>query len=138
MESQPSSEEFTRRKPEKQPVRQKKRKRKHKVKSNVKTDDLILFMNNINGYDSKSVSFAHIVNTVLPSIDLSPDIIGIVETKSRYNRQINVPGFASIQRNRKDKEGGGIVTLVKNKDAPSVIKVCEGSGKDEFLVFQST
>ena len=82
------------------------KKPKHNVKF-VKHDNLILYLNNINGFESKKVSLDHIVNVALPNLDLEPTVINLVETKAKYGKEVDIRGFSIFQRNRKDRVGRG-------------------------------
>ena len=69
-----------------------KRKRRNNNKNNVKglnkddnIDDLVIYYNNLNGFDSKSESICNIVNNVLPKKDLSPNVVGINETLAKFD-----------------------------------------------------
>ena len=47
---------------------------------------------------------------------------------------MNIPGYVSYSRNRKDKASGGISTSVSNIDAPFCVRVEEGLEDNEFIL----
>ena len=80
-------------------LKKKRRRRKRKkdtVVSNNKTDDMIIIHCNVNGYDSKSISLTNIIDTVLPSLNLSPHHINLNEMKMDHERKISLPGFKTF------------------------------------------
>ena len=83
---------------------------------------------NIRGFDSKSSSLKSILETV------QPNVVTLNETHYMNNKKLNIEGYVTFNRNRKNVNGGGIATCIKIKDAVDALKVFEGSNDDEMLI----
>ena len=94
---------------------------------------MILYHNNVNGFDSKTISINHIINVVLPSLSLAPSFLSFNETKSKYDKVVKVPGYKTFHLNRANKAGGGIASLVRESDKDSIVKVSEGLDDQEII-----
>ena len=88
----------------------------------------MIYQNNIRSYKPRSYSLNKIVSCLLP------DVINLVETNLRGNVKPVIPNYFAFNRNRRGQNGGGVCTLVKDKDKDNVLKVSEGQDDQEFIV----
>ena len=65
---------------------------------------------------------------------VNPDVVTLNEHGVKNKKKIIIPGFITYSRNRTNQNMGGVSTSISEKDRCSVIKVCEGSNQDEFLI----
>ena len=65
------------------------------------------------------------------SLDI--DIAVINEMNLKGNKKLEVNGYTSLNKNRKNSNMGGVATLVKNEHSITTFKVCEGE-KIECIV----
>ena len=56
------------------------------------------------------------------------------ETGLRGRNKVNIPGYSSFTRNRKEKAMGGISTSFKDKMSADTVNVGQGADEDEYLI----
>ena len=114
------------------PIKHVKRKRRRRkgVHSKQVSKDFKVYLVNIRGANSKKVSLQAIVDD--PQVN--PDVINLVETNLRKSSKLEINGYKCFNRNRQNKNMGGVATLVKETDMKDTLKVSEGSGENEYLV----
>ena len=108
----------------------KKRRRRGGVHKKPVSKDFKVYLVNIRGANSKKVSLQSIVDD--PQVN--PDVINLVETNLKKSSKLNIDGYKCFNRNRQNKNMGGVATLVKESDLKDTLKVSEGSGDNEYLV----
>ena len=96
----------------------------------IRNKDFNVYLVNLRGAKSKLVSLQAIVDD--PNV--KPDLANLVETNLKGSSKLDVKGFYSFSRNRKNKHMGGVSTLVKENDVKHVLKVSEGAGDNEYLI----
>ena len=89
-----------------------------------------IYQLNIRGFNSKKCSF----ESILSSINPSPNLIVISESHLKFHNKANIPGYHSYSRNWKDQIQGGIITSVKQDEAKECLKVSEGKNTNEFII----
>ena len=117
--------------PKKNPVR-KRRIRRGKYNKNVnndmyKKDKFSILHTNIQSSKNKLNSLVAIIKS------LDVNIVTINETHLKANGKLNIEGYKTFTRNRKDQAKGGMATSVKNKNAATSLKVGEGEF-DEYII----
>ena len=83
---------------------------------------------NANGLKNKKKSLEHVIEATNSSC------VMIQETKLYKKGQINIEGFQAFELIRSDKEGGGLMTAVKEELEP--VLVDEGNDDAEILVIE--
>ena len=109
----------------------KKRKPGRRAKGSKRKDkvDIKLIHSNIDGYTSKKESINEITDKE------KPDIITLNDTNLKGKLKVKVPNFFSYNKNRdKNKNKGGVSTVVANHLKHSTMKVTEGKEEDEYIV----
>ena len=92
-----------------------------------KKDKFIIMHTNIQSSKNKLNSLVAILKTN------DVNLVTINETHLRANDKLNIEGYKTFTRNRKDKAKGGIATCVNNKSAATSLKVGEGQD-DEYII----
>ena len=108
----------------------KKRRRRGGVNRKPVRKDFVVYLVNIRGANSKKVSLQAIVDD--PTVN--PDVINLVETNLRKSSKLEINPYKCFNRNRQNKNMGGVATLVKESDVKDTLKVAEGAGDNEYLV----
>ena len=103
--------------------------RKKRGRRKRKTDKVSLTIMHINprGWISKQDAIMKMTKAI------DPDIININETQLSGNAKIQIKSFVSFSRNRSDKRGGGICSVVSNRIKEHAVCVAEGEEEDEWL-----
>ena len=83
---------------------------------------------NIRGIRSKEVSLKKVLKSVKPSAVL------LNETLLLGNTSVSLTPYTTWIRNRKEKEGGGILTAVAQQFKDSSVGAGEGEGEDEYII----
>ena len=52
----------------------------------------------------------------------------------KYNKKVEMPGYTSYSRNRKDKSHGGIATCVLDSEKKYCLKIGEGKESNEYII----
>ena len=65
---------------------------------------------------------------------MDPDICILNETGLKGRNKVNIPGYLTFTKNRKQKSMGGISTSIKDKWRNFTVNVGEGIEDDEFLI----
>ena len=97
--------------------------------TNFKTcDQWKIYHCNIRGFDSKSSSLKPILETV------RPNVVTLNETLYMNNKKLNIEGYVTFNRNRKNTNGGGVATSVSQEDSKHTLKVKDGPNNDEYVI----
>ena len=83
---------------------------------------------NIRGFDSKSSSLKSILETV------QPNVVTLNETYYKNNKKLNIEGYVTFNRNRKNINGGGVATSVSQEHSKHTLKVKDGPNNDEYVI----
>jgi exonuclease III len=86
-----------------------------------------IIQTNCDGYTSKKESF---VNSIK---ERAPDILVIQETALKEKQKIKIKDYFSFCKNR-EKEKGGVGTVVANHLKDVTTKVAEGKDGDEYII----
>ena len=89
---------------------------------------LVIVHSNLRGFTSKKESVKNVADLA------NADIVTLNETGLRNRNKVNIPGYISFSRNRKEKSMGGVSTSVKLKFKPHTVNIKEGAGEDEYLI----
>ena len=89
--------------------------------------DIKIIHSNIDGYTSKKESINEIAEQE------QPDVMTLNDTNLKGKLKVKVPNFFSYNKNR-DKNKGGVSTVVANHLKHSTMKVTEGKEEDEYIV----
>ena len=106
------------------------RRRRRNVNSKIVSEDFKVYLVNIRGAKSKLVS----LQSIADDQQVNPSVINLVETNLKKTSKLNVEGFKCFNRNRQNKNMGGVATLVRNVDLKDLVKVSEGSGENEYII----
>ena len=108
-------------------AKRKSTRRGSKTKNKTETVNLKLIQTNCDGFTSKKESFDDIVK------DDNPDIIVINDTALKGTRKVKIPKYFSYTKNR-EKNKGGVATVVANYLKPNTVKFAEGKEGDEYVI----
>ena len=89
---------------------------------------VLIYSININGFLSKTESFKSIISMLNPSVILQS------ETLFKYNKRMNIPGYASFTRNINSKGGGGVASSVRESEASKCLRPRSGRGSNEYII----
>ena len=81
----------------------------------------------MDGYTSKKESLCEIVNNE------RPDIVTINDTALKGNLKVKIPEYYCFAKNR-EKNKGGVATVIADYLKPNATKVVEGREGDEYIV----
>ena len=81
----------------------------------------------MDGYTSKKESMCEIADSE------KPDIITVNDTALKGNLKVKIPKYFCYAKNR-ERNKGGVVTLVAEYLKPNTSKVTEGREGDEYIV----
>ena len=113
----------------------KKRKPGRRAKGNNDKEkvDIKIIHSNVDGYTSKKESINEIVEKE------KPDIMTLNDTNLKGKLKVKIPNYFSYNKTR-DKNKGGVSTVVANHLKHSTMKVTEGKEDDEYIVtrFENT
>ena len=87
-----------------------------------------IYYSNIRGYKSKCESLTSIIN------GLDPNIIVLNETGLKFREKLKIENYKSFNRNRQDKNMGGVSISVRDDETKHVVKSSEGKDDDEYLI----
>ena len=104
-----------------------KRRSNNKARHNTDTVNLKLIQTNVDGYTSKKESICEIAN------EEKPDIHTVNDTALKGNMKIKIPKYFCYSKNR-DKNKGGVATVVADYLNPNTSKVTEGRERDEYII----
>ena len=105
----------------------KKRYRKRKNKSEHKTEQIQVLHSNTSGYTSKQDCWKDILDKE------KPDVVTFNETALKGKRRIKQQNYFSYCKNR-DKNMGGVASMVSNDLKQYTTKVGEGKDGDEYNI----
>ena len=108
-------------------VKERSLRRRGKKKSRKSTVVLKLIQTNMDGYTSKKESLCEIVNSE------NPDVITINDTALKGNLKVKIPEYFCFAKNR-EKNKGGVATVVAEYLKPNPTKVVDGREGDEYIV----
>lgn len=91
-------------------------------------DEWSIYYSNIRGYKSKSESLKSIVSA------LDPNIIVLNETRLKSKEKLKIENYKSFNRNRQDKNMGGVSISIRNDKTKHVVKTGEVKDDNEFLI----
>ena len=80
--------------------------------------------------NSKKSSLVSILASMVPS----PNLLVVSESHMKFDTKVNITGYNSYSRNRKDKSQGGIVTSIRDDEAINCLKVSEGQDSNEYII----
>ena len=103
--------------------------RSKKKKSTNNTVNIKIIQTNMDGYTTKQESLREIAK------DESPDIITINDTALKGKMKVKVPDFFSYSKNR-EKNKGGVATVIAEHLKPNTVKVGEGKEGDEYIIIR--
>ena len=106
--------------------RKRKRRPRGKRKSKQSSVDLKLLHINPRGWTSKRAAMLDVIENV------KPDYVNINETQLRGENKVQMKGFVSFSKNRKETAGGGICSAVTNRLKGHAVRVLEGGDDDEW------
>ena len=98
-------------------------------KSHTREKKLRIVYANVRGIKGKITSIKTVID------DLQPDIMGIIETHLNDQQKIKIQGYTYLPTTRKDKKGGGLAYLIKNKLTKD-IDVTDGQGDGNDITEQ--
>ena len=101
---------------------------KNKRDNNIWNDEWSIYYSNIRGYKSKSESLKSIVSA------LDPNIIVLNETRLKSKEKLKIENYKSFNRNRQDKNMGGVSISIRNDKTKHVVKTGEVKDDNEFLI----
>ena len=107
-----------------------KRRRRGGVHRKPVSKDFIVYLVNIRGANSKKVS----LQSIIDDPHVNPDVINLVETNLKKSSKLDIEGYKCFNKNRQNKNMGGVATLVRESDLKDTLKVSEGTGNNEYLV----
>ena len=81
----------------------------------------------MDGYTSKKESLGEIVNSE------NPDVVTINDTALKGNLKVKIPEYFCFAKNR-EKNKGGVATVVAEYLKPNTTKVADGREGDEYIV----
>ena len=74
------------------------------------------------------------LKSIIDAPQVNPDVLNLVETNLKKSKKIAIDGYKCFNRNRDNKNMGGVPTLVRNENVSNVLKVTEGQKDNEFLI----
>ena len=86
----------------------------------MKTSDLKILQKNIRGLNSKKESLKNTLYVV------DPDMILLNEHGVTKKNKVNIDGYITFSKNRKNRIMGGVSISTKKAEAQHVIKIKEG------------
>ena len=92
-----------------------------------KCDSFSILHSNIQSVNGRLSSLSSIVKT------LDIDLVTLNETNLKGKNKLHLEGFRVFCRNRKGGNMGGVSTSIKEKYAPSTLKVSEGAS-EEYII----
>ena len=87
----------------------------------------MIIHSNTDGYKSKKESIHEIANNE------KPDVLTLNDTNLKGNLKVKIPGYFSYNKNR-DKNKGGVATVIANHLIHNTMKVAEGTEEDEYII----
>ena len=103
------------------------------VKIQKKHEKMIKFIyTNIRSIKTKFDEFKTLVNTE------NPDIIGLTETwlncnKNEFESEFNLEGYTMLNKDRKNKKGGGVLFYIKDYLKPTCLDLQGNNDKTETI-----
>ena len=110
-----------------QPVKKRNPMRRVNKKVKPNTVDIKLIQTNVDGYTSKKESMCEIAN------DEKPDIITVNDTALKGSMKVKIPNYFCYSKNR-ERNKGGVATVVAEYLKPNTTKVTEGREGDEYII----
>ena len=101
--------------------------RRSKVNNKNNSVELKIIHSNTDGYKSQKESINEI------AANEKPDIWTLNDTNLKGNLKVKVPGYFSYNINR-DKNKGGVATVIANHLVQNTMKVAEGTNEDEYII----
>ena len=99
-----------------------------KGKINKRDSTFTVLLSNLRGYKGKEYSLRKIIKKVKPSMVL------LNETQLVGNMKVTITPYSSWTKNRSEKGGGGIATVVSQDYKDCAIGAGEGENNEEYLV----
>ena len=108
-------------------VKKRNPRRRANKKTPINTVNLKILQTNIDGYTSKKESLCEIANAE------TPDIITVNDTALKGSMKVNIPQYFCYSKNR-ERNKGGVATVVANYLKQNASKVAEGREGDEYII----
>ena len=107
-----------------------KKRNRYRGKGQKKRKDMLfsVMLINLRGYKSKESSLKKLMKKKRPSILL------LNETQMCGKMNVSLPPYTGWSRNRSEKGGGGIASVVAHQYKNSTTQAGEGEGNDEYLI----
>ena len=93
-----------------------------------------MYINNIRGVSSKLNSLESIVKNLNPV----PSMICLSELNLKKNKKLKIKGYKCYNKNRQDRNMGGVATCVAEADEGETLKISEGDNENEYIVTRHT
>ena len=93
-----------------------------KNKMNDNKNKFSMYINNIPGVSSKLNSLESIVENLVPV----PSVICLSELNLKKNKKLKIKGYKCYNKNRQERNMGGVATCVTEADESETLKICEG------------
>ena len=96
-----------------------------------KCANLIILHSNIRGLKSKRESLKNVLDLV------NADMVLLNEHGVTGNNKVNIDGYITYSKNRKNRNMGGVSISTVKHEAQHIIKIKEGEKEDEFILVKN-
>ena len=104
-----------------------KTKKKYRKTRKHKKEEITVTCTNARGLNGKIPSLLHYIN------EYKPDIMGISETWMQQGDRLQINGYICLRADRKERNGGGILLLMKKQTVKEITKTKETEDGNEML-----
>ena len=108
-------------------TKEKRKKKKYRKARKHKKEEITITCTNARGLKGKIPSLLQYI------AEYKPDIMGISETWMQPGDRLQINGYTCIRADRKERNGGGILLLVKKQTVREITKTKETEDGNEML-----